>query len=85
MKTLLIVKSVVEAPTGLLLLVSPSTLVWLPFGLILGLLAYDWAVVGVLLTARFDEGVSGILLWPGILLHAGLTLWSIRELRTAHS
>ena len=124
MKTLLIIKSAVEAPTGLLLLVSPSTLVWLLFGLplasnwlivarlsgiallalgvacwqvrdrpeshlarrlILGLLAYDFAVVAVLLTARFGEGVSGILLWPGILLHAGLASWSIREVRTAHS
>jgi hypothetical protein len=124
MKTLLIVKSAVEAPTGLLLLGSPSTLVWLLFGLpldsrwlivarllglallllgvacwqvrdrhesppakrlILGLLAYDFAVVAVLLTGRFGDGASGILLWPGILLHAGLALWSVRELRKAHS
>jgi hypothetical protein len=120
MKTLLISKSAVETPTGLLLLVSPSTLAWLLLGLplaarwlmaarlvgvallalgvvcwlvrnrpeshvskrlIFGLLAYDFAVVAILLIAQFGLSVSGMLLWPGILLHAGLALWSILELR----
>jgi hypothetical protein len=124
MKALLIVKFAVEAPTGFLLLVSPSTLVWLLFGLplashwsmvvrllgiallalgvvclqvrdrseghlakrlIVGLLAYDFAVVAILLVTRIDENVFGILLWPGILLHAGLALWSLVEIRKAHS
>lgn len=114
MKTLLIVKCLVETPTGLLLLISPSTLVWLLLGLplaarwlmiarllgiallvlgvacwlvrerpgsllakrlLLGLLTYDFAIVAILLTARFNGGVSGMLLWPGVLLHGGLAVW----------
>jgi hypothetical protein len=120
MKALLITKSAVEIPTGLLLLASPATLVWLLLGLplatrwfmvaralgiallalgfacwlnregpesrwanrlILGLLAYDLTVVVLLLTARLGGGASGMLLWPGILLHAGLALWSLSEIR----
>jgi cytochrome c biogenesis protein CcdA len=118
-KTLLILKSVVEAPTGLLIFFYPSTVVWLLFGsalappwnsvarlmgivllilgiacwlarnralsldarrLILGLLGYDAAVVGTLLVARFGLGTSGALLWPGVLLHGGLGIWSVLEI-----
>jgi hypothetical protein len=123
MKALLIVKSAVEVPTGLLLLASPSTLVLLLLGLplatnwaiaariagvallVLGagcwvarnhvngsdavalaviLLVYDAIVVAALLVAHFSEGLFGVLLWPGILLHLGLAVWSILSIKKGY-
>ena len=46
-------------------------------GLIVALLAYDVAVVVILISARFVVQLSGIGLWPGVVLHAGLGLWSL--------
>lgn len=38
------------------------------------MLFYDTAVVVVLLSAHFAEGVFGIDLWPAVALHSGLAI-----------
>ena len=50
-------------------------------GLIIVLLFYDAAVVVIFLFARFGTGLSGIALWPAVVLHAGLGVWSVLCLR----
>ncbi len=121
MKTLLIVKSVVEVFVGLALLGAPSLVVsilvgpqltepaaiaiarvagvallaigiscWLARkdshrpaarGLIVGLLVYDVSVILILLAARFATGLVGIGLWPAVILHSVLAIWSFLCLR----
>jgi hypothetical protein len=51
-------------------------------GLVAALLCYDAAVVVILLSARFAMGLSGIGLFPAIVLHSGLGIWSLLCLRT---
>lgn len=50
-------------------------------GLIAGLLLYDVTVVVILLQARFAVGLAGIALWPAVVLHSGLGVWSLLCLR----
>lgn len=50
-------------------------------GLILGLLAYNVAVPLILAYAALAENLHGLGLWPGCLLHAGLTVWCLSFLR----
>jgi len=50
-------------------------------GLIVALLFYDAAVVLIFLLARLAVGLSGIGLWPGVVLHSGLGIWSFLCLR----
>jgi hypothetical protein len=50
-------------------------------GLIAALLFYDAAVVVIFLVARLALGLSGIALWPVVVLHSGLGVWSLRCLR----
>jgi len=120
MKILLIVTAVLEAATGLALVLSPSmpaslllgasldtpglvvarvagaallalaTACWLArndpesraaSGLIAALLLYNVAVVTVLVHAGTGLGLSGIGLWPTVVLHAALAVWCIACLR----
>ena len=120
MKILLIVTAVLEAATGLALVLSPSmpaslllgasldtpglvvarvagaallalaTACWLArndpesraaSGLIAALLLYNVAVVTVLVHADTGLGLSGIGLWPTVVLHAALAVWCIACLR----
>ncbi len=46
-------------------------------GLILALLIYDVLIVGVLLHAHLELGLSGIALWPAVALHSGLAIASL--------
>jgi riboflavin transporter FmnP len=50
-------------------------------GLIVALLFYDAVVVVILLSARFAMGLSGMVLWPAVVLHSGLGIWSLLCLR----
>ncbi len=50
-------------------------------GLIWALLFYDGSVVGILLVAYLGVGLFGIALWPAVLLHSGLGMWSVLCLR----
>ena len=53
--------------------------------LVLALLFYDVGFIVLLLISRFGEGLSGVVLWPGILLHSGLALWSVFLIRKART
>jgi hypothetical protein len=44
-------------------------------GRIVGLLAYNVAVAALLVLASVAEHLHGIALWPGVALHAGLSIW----------
>ena len=42
---------------------------------------YNAGVVALLVYAAMGLGLSGILLWPAVLLHAAMTLWCVMCLR----
>ncbi len=50
-------------------------------GLIWALLFYDVSVVVILLVAHLGVGLFGIALWPAVVLHSGLGMWSVVCLR----
>lgn len=50
-------------------------------GLIVALLFYDLATITILLSARFEVGLSGLLLWPAVAGHLALAAFSVRCLR----
>jgi hypothetical protein len=50
-------------------------------GLIMAMLLYDVAFVAILLSARLGARLSGIGLWPVVLLHSGLGISSLLCLR----
>jgi hypothetical protein len=52
-------------------------------GLVAAMLLYNIATVSLLLHARFGLGISGVALWPAILLHSGLAVWCVGCLRIA--
>jgi hypothetical protein len=50
-------------------------------GLVAALLLYNAAAASLLGFARLGLRLDGILLWPGVALHAGLAVWCIVCLR----
>jgi hypothetical protein len=120
-KPLLIVSAVLEAVTGIALLLSPSLVAslllgasldapaglvvariagaallclgvacWLArhdersraaTGLVTALLLYDIAAALLLAHASVGLGLSGIGIWPAVLVHAALAVWCIGCLR----
>jgi hypothetical protein len=122
MKTLLIFTALLEAATGLALVLLPSvvasiligaaldtpaglviarlaggallsigTACWLArndehsvaaIGLIAALLLYNAAAVAVLVYAGLGLRLSGIGLWPAVVLHSSLAVWCITCLRS---
>jgi hypothetical protein len=50
-------------------------------GIIVAMLLYDVGATALLVYSRFGLGLTGIALWPAIVLHAVLALWCIVSLR----
>jgi len=47
-----------------------------------GMLVYNAGAAAVLGTIGVGLGLAGPLLWPAVILHAGLTIWVLLSLRT---
>ena len=50
-------------------------------GLVFSMLLYDAAFVAILLSARLGARLSGICLWPVVILHSGLGIASLLALK----
>jgi hypothetical protein len=50
-------------------------------GLIAAMLLYNMAVVALLTDASFRSELSGIGLWPGVVLHVAMAVWCLACLR----
>ena len=51
-------------------------------GIVAGMLFYNIAVAGLLSYACFGYGLRGVALWPGVAVHAAMTVWCVASLRT---
>lgn len=49
-------------------------------GLIAGMLFYNIATAAILALAYWQAGLNGMLLWPGVILHLGMTSWCVLKL-----
>lgn len=121
MPVLLLITALLEVPTGLALLATPSLVVslllgtaldssngmvvarvagaavlslglvaWLARndrsshaagGLVTGLLFYNAAVAAILIHADLALGMSGIALWPAVIVHIALAGWCVVRMR----
>jgi len=108
MKRVLVIAAVGEAATGLALLIVPSLVGQLLFGVeltgialtvarvagialialgiacwpgppLVGMLTYSAAVTLYLAYVGFAGGLTGILLWPAVVVHAIMTTLLVRE------
>jgi hypothetical protein len=48
-----------------------------PFGLLMGVLAYDVAAAVLLAHAGLFMNLLGVLLWPAVIVHAALAVWCV--------
>ncbi len=50
-------------------------------GIIAGMVFYNVAVVGLLVYAFLGAGLSGIGIWPAVVLHTGMAAWCSAKFR----
>jgi hypothetical protein len=50
-------------------------------GVVTSMLFYNIVVIAILVYARLGLGVSGIVLWPAVVLHVVLAVWCVTCLR----
>lgn len=50
-------------------------------GLIAAMLLYNVVVAAVLAFARVGYGLHGVVLWPAVVLHAGMAAWCVAGIR----
>ncbi len=53
-------------------------------GLVVAMSLYNVAVAALLVDANFGFGLHGIVLWPAIILHAAMAIWSFASLLPGH-
>ena len=47
-----------------------------PMAVVAEVLVYNWAVAAILAAAGTMSQMAGVLLWPAVVFHAGLGIWS---------
>jgi hypothetical protein len=53
-------------------------------GLVAAMLLYNVAAAALLAFARVGYGLQGVALWPGVVLHAAMTVWCVACLRAGN-
>jgi len=96
---LILLGSLLDSPAGLVIgrvlgaaLIALGVACWIArddahgrttAGLVAAMLLYNIAVVGLLGYARIGLRLSGVGLWPAVILHAALAVWCVACLRIA--
>jgi hypothetical protein len=51
-------------------------------GLLIGIQIYDWGAAALLAYGALGLAMVGIALWPAVVIHAALAIWSLLSLRS---
>lgn len=53
--------------------------------LVTAMVFYNVAVAGVLASARFGDGLHGVLMWPAVAFHVAMGAWCVATLSRSHN